>query len=260
MTEKDIIRIDQYSTASLALSMYFDGTHLSTGTAFAWSGSRGLFLVTNWHNLSGKNPQTGECLSSMASEPNSVEITCFAKGNLSAAVSAKFKIRDNDNNPTWIIHNEFGKKIDIAAIAIKESPEFDIFPINKMPNMLLSMEVGQEIFILGYPYSKSAASLPIWKKASFASEPKYISEDQPWIYVDTASRPGMSGSPVIRRSWSSHSLENGSTIITPGPATRIVGIYSGRIVTKDPLDAQLGMVWPTRFIEDVVERGVRDTY
>ena len=36
------------------------------------------------------------------------------------------------------------------------------------------------------------------------------------------------------------------------PAAKFVGVYSGRLATNDPLDAQLGLVWPASSINDIV--------
>jgi hypothetical protein len=62
----------------------------------------------------------------------------------------------------------------------------------------------------------------------------------------------MSGGPVILRSYGTHPTESGPSITTD-PATRFFGVYSGRLHTKDPLEAQLGMVWPRSFIEDIID-------
>jgi hypothetical protein len=88
--------------------------------------------------------------------------------------------------------------------------------------------------------------------ASIASEPQLRTQEQPYILVDTASRPGMSGWPVIRRSWDNHGLSNGGLLTTAGPRTKFIGVYSGRLSTKDPLDAQLGLVWPALFIDEIL--------
>ena len=50
------------------------------------------------------------------------------------------------------------------------------------------------------------------------------------------------------------------TLLKPfGSATKIVGVNSGRLATKDPLDAQLGVVWPESFITEIIDNGVYDT-
>lgn len=57
---------------------------------------------------------------------------------------------------------------------------------------------------------------------------------------------------MIRRSWGIHSLAGGGTSSNSTPQSKFVGVYSGRRHTKDPADAQLGMVWMKRDIEDIV--------
>jgi hypothetical protein len=37
-----------------------------------------------------------------------------------------------------------------------------------------------------------------------------------------------------------------------------VGVYSGRLHTKDPTDAQIGMVWPVEDIQEIVWGQKRD--
>jgi hypothetical protein len=51
---------------------------------------------------------------------------------------------------------------------------------------------------------------------------------------DTASRPGMSGSPVILRTYGTH-ISGGGITLTTGPANKFIGVYSGRLYTQDPL-------------------------
>ena len=63
----------------------------------------------------------------------------------------------------------------------------------------------------------------------------------------------MSGAPVIRRSWGMHLLENDAISADSTPQSKFVGVYSGRLHTKDPSDAQLGMVWPPEDIDDIID-------
>jgi len=44
-----------------------------------------------------------------------------------------------------------------------------------------------------------------------------------------------------------------------GSSTRIFGVYSGRLESADPLDAQLGMVWPIAFVDEIIAGAARDT-
>jgi hypothetical protein len=127
-----------------------------------------------------------------------------------------------------------------------------MYLINEMQNDSLALFVGSDVFVLGYPFGIGPAGLPIWKRGSIASEPQIFSETQRYMLVDTASRPGMSGSPVIRRTWGAHPLESGTLSVGARAATRFVGVYSGRLTSTEPIDAQLGMVWPAKLIGDIV--------
>lgn len=142
--------------------------------------------------------------------------------------------------------------VDIALLPLSPKEEPDWYAINKLQNSDLSVSIGQDVYIIGYPFGISSSDYPIWKRASIASEPQLRTKEQPYILVDTASRPGMSGSPVIRRSWGHDILSNGDVFTMPGPGTRFIGVYSGRLFTKDPLDAQLGLVWPALFIDEIL--------
>jgi hypothetical protein len=51
--------IDEYSVTTIPMEIYFDQTELSLGTAFVWQSDTNFFLITNWHNLSGRNPISG---------------------------------------------------------------------------------------------------------------------------------------------------------------------------------------------------------
>ena len=140
-------------------------------------------------------------------------------------------------------------QVDVIALyRVKPHTDAEMYPINLHAKRPTLASVGAEVFVLGYPFGIGPCGLPIWKRGSIASEPDILSPDQLYIFIDTASRPGMSGSPVIRRSWGSHSYENGAVATGPGAETKFVGIYSGRLASSDPLDAQLGLAWPAALV------------
>jgi hypothetical protein len=68
----------------------------------------------------------------------------------------------------------------------------------------------------------------------------------------------MSGSPVIRRIWNQR-VDGDKVIPSPTPLrTEFVGVYSGRRHTKNQNDAQLGLVWPSQNILDIIMGNKRD--
>ena len=198
-------------------------------------------------------------MSTTGSWPNTLNIYMNTKGRLGHKFCEPFDLYDNDGMPNWLVHPILGHGIDIIAMPIRPKVEPDWYAVNQLDTLEnLSLTVGQDVFILGYPFAIGPSGYPIWKRASIASEPEVLSPEQPYILVDTASRRGMSGSPVIRRSWGNHPLSDGGLLTTPGAMTKFVGIYSGRLNTADQKDAQLGLVWPASFIDEVVAGKHRD--
>jgi hypothetical protein len=112
--------------------------------------------------------------------------------------------------------------------------------------------IGMDVYVLGYPFGAEPPYFPVWKRGSIASEPELAGVGHFYFLIDSASRPGMSGGPVILRSVGTFVKENEALSTTARPATRFIGAYSGRLHTKDPLDAQIGMVWPRRWITEII--------
>jgi hypothetical protein len=62
----------------------------------------------------------------------------------------------------------------------------------------------------------------------------------------------MSGAPVIICSWSHHLFDSGSFLTDDRAASRFVVVYSGRLWTNDKEEAQIGMVSPASFIDEII--------
>jgi hypothetical protein len=241
-----VTQIDEYSLAAKPLEMRFRGTPLAQGTGFIWRVNGRAFLVTCWHNVTGKNPTTGKHLSCHAGEPDEVMIQLDLAGSSPGTRRAvKLPLLNADGVPLWLEH-PLMPAVDVVALPLPEMPGTVLNPINEMPSNPASPPIGYDAFILGYPFGIGVSTLPIWKRASVASEPSIPINGQPCFYVDTASRPGMSGSPVILR----HRY-------AIGPSTTFVGVYSGRVGADDELQAQLGIVWRAEVIDQIVNGGRR---
>lgn len=232
--------------------MFFGNTNLSIGTGFVWEASGEFFLITNWHNVSGRDPFSGKHIAASAAEPDRLRIWWNQKGQLGQKLQKMEATHSSNNEPLWWVHPQHGNQVDVVALPITPDANAEMYPINRMPSDLLKLQIGMDLYVLGYPFGIGPGGLPIWKRGSFASEPEVFERDKPYMLIDTASRPGMSGAPVIRRSWGTHFLESGNLSIGQGTATKFVGVYSGRLATSDPLDAQLGLAWPASLIEEII--------
>jgi len=166
---------------------------------------------------------------------------------------------DADENQLWLEHPTFKEQVDVVAIKVEIPPDklvFDIEHFIEPFNDDTTIRIKDDLFIIGFPFGiKGGGELPIWKRASIASEPDINLENLPKMFVDTATRPGMSGSPVFYKEKRPVGIGEGD----PGSGKKFswnlmnfVGIYSGRIGADDELMAQLGVVWKSRVIDEII--------
>jgi hypothetical protein len=250
--------IDQFSLAAVPIEQIFNGQIFSHATAFVWKNGNNHFLITNWHVVSGRNSETGENLDH-GRRPDMLN----ARFNLRAPNFGKreiaITIRDGDDHPLWFVHPVRGHGVDVVAIPLLydgNEPDFNMYPINSLATESVALLVGMDVFILGYPFGVAPPALPVWKRGSVASEPDLAHLGVGRLLVDTSSRKGMSGSPVVRRRWTVGQL--GGPEVEGQPLTTLIGVYSGRLHTNNPDDAQIGIVWPVSFIDEIIDGRKRD--
>ena len=260
------VGINQLSYTSIPITMYFDETQqkLASGTGFIYERKEKLYLITNWHNVTGLNPITKEQIGNHGGIPDVIVLTLQTQkephiewGNF------PIDLYDKDKKADWLVHPEHKELVDVVAIEIEFDEDFKgIFrPINKIKFDEFKLEISDDVFIIGFPYElKGGGHFPIWKRGSVATEPDIDYERLPKMFVDTASRPGMSGSPVIFRRTGIHGAKNGElkpdSII--GTIQNFVGIYSGRVLGKTELEAQLGIVWKKEVIDEIIDGNTKD--
>jgi len=261
MTTPHTKTIDEYSFAARPTAFCYANQCLAMGTVFFWYEADQTYLITNWHNVAGINPATGQCMRTDANRPTRFETSLFLADGTANFRIQSYKLYDTHGQPLWRVHAEHGSRVDVVALPIEIPRDCTAHPINRLPVINdLKLRVGHDLFILGFPFSQTIfdwAGLPIWKRGSLATEPSMVQASQLYMLVDTASRQGMSGAPVIRRAHSGAERENGSMSLSGG--SRFVGVYAGRLTTLDPNDAQLGRVYERQLVEEIVKHGVRDT-
>lgn len=249
--------IDACSSVPLYVEAYFGDQILGGATAFLWfRHDLKLSLVTNWHVASGRNNETNNPTHQLGGIPDHLRIHVPLSDRARPPLIVRVPTVDDDGEPLWVEHPVHGRAVDVVSLEIDLPPpaDLDIMPMNAIRTMPLKQRVGMPVFILGYPFGRLGIGMPVWKQATFASEP-FLSPnfDHRFLIVDTASRPGMSGSPVIQRVHGQVELEQGHGRIEDGDgASSFIGVYSGRFHTNDAADAQLGRVWPAVLVNEVV--------
>lgn len=252
---------EKLSWSSVQIKASFNDTQISAATGFFYEFDKREFLITNWHVASGRNPTTDKPLHCMAAIPDSLD-TCVPRsrqikvdgsGRQQSGLTWEWKRLPlfNDSNyerPIWTEHPKHGKLFHVVAIPLSGLVNTSILAVNSPEIGLEKIRIypGLEAFVIGFPLGMTGgANFPIWKRATIASEPDIHIDGLPKFLIDTATREGMSGSPVFAQEvgyW----LQEGETDTAKanfGKGLRFVGIYSGRIGADDEFKAQLGLVW-----------------
>jgi len=168
---------------------------------------------------------------------------------------------DDLSNAKWFEHLELGRSVDVAAMDVTDAVTgLEIRHVNALESdAVLEPFTSQDVFVVGFPFGQiTGAPAPVWKRGTIALDPTFNPEALPKMFVDTATREGMSGSVVIAR----HIIVNRAYLKKDGTKTLpilyatldvVVGIYSGRHY-PDLEKAQIGIVWKRKAIEETVQR------
>jgi hypothetical protein len=260
------------SMAVVPIDLYTTGANdeevlIGSATSFCDVLGSQRYLITNWHNVTGRDPATGQPREKDGVIPTFVRAH-FLKALTSPegqsqvspweTVSIDFPI-EVFQATNWIMHQE-GQSIDLAALALPEDTRVHFRAMSKSIGVFEPyLEVGAEVFILGFPRGlRPTGSLPIWKRGSIATEPYFGAYTEPCFLIDAATREGMSGSPIVARAVTKVEMDKiraPLTLDTPIIQYRglsFVGVYSGRVGVKDALEAQLGRVWRAELIREML--------
>ncbi|MEX2167315.1 MAG: hypothetical protein WD852_09910 [Methyloceanibacter sp.] len=225
-------------------------------TGFFWWTPDTRYLITNWHNVSGLHPFDFRPMHDKGFIPKRLRVyrskSSDDSNNVCMREPFEIELYSDFVHPKWLQHPQFEeKRIDVVAIDVGASVE-ERFCLNKYGFEELWSYVGETLYIVGYPFRNyEGFMLPIWKRASFATEPMIPVDGRPMYLVDAATRFGMSGSPVIRRVFGPAPLRDGSTKLDAWVASEFAGVYSGRLDAK--LDEiAIGLVWYPHLVNEII--------
>lgn len=239
------------SIQSLFVEMQFNDQALATGTAFVVNTpNKGPHLITNRHNVTGRNQETGEPLSKTCGIPNEIVILHNRKSTLGQWVAKKESLYINDI-PRWIEHPTLGSRADFVALQLTNLSDVDLYPYDPFNvGTLIYIGPADAVSVIGFPFGISAGgAFGVWATGFLASEPVIDFNNLPIQLIDCRARQGQSGSPVIAyRNGGAVAMANGDTGVFTGPVERFIGIYSGRINSE----SDLGVVWKATAIAELI--------
>jgi hypothetical protein len=251
-----VIGVDFYSLVSLPIEIYSGEYYLSNATGFFLNFEQGLFFVSNWHVFSGRDANTGQPLDGRMLIPDRLDFPLHGKELGATAGVTSLKIRSGETN-LWLQH-QAGQEYDIACMRISETPPEAVIKVaydyRERSKLKMTKEIGSDCFIVGHPVrGKLTDILPVWKRATLASEFLVPWRGKECFLVDTTTSDGMSGSPVyLRKSGSIQFEGSNSKTLASDPVTEFMGIYSGRLKRAAEGILDIGIVWKTSLLEEMI--------
>ena len=155
--------------ASIRVSLRLGGPEVTSCTGFLWAFRKENYLITNWHCFTGWDPIENKPISKMGFRPEvAVPFLLYKAGIHDVPIDLR-----GENGPNWLQHPTFGRDVDVAAIKVPPNDGVLIsIPANEVPCQPLDVFIADDAFVLGFPMGLHAGELPIWKRASVATEPR----------------------------------------------------------------------------------------
>lgn len=245
MTTVSNIGISRPSVASLYLLLLKSGKQIGTATGFVVEHESKQFLVTNRHVVRGieKVPP-----------PDTLLVMQNRAGQLGNWLQAPEMLYDDQGFPLWLEHPEH-PEWDVVALPLMTTEGLVFYPHDPWEKSLMVVSVTDPLSIVGYPFGVTGGGfLGVFTRGFIATEPLLDWNNLPVFLIDSRTRSGQSGSPVIEFSphGGVHHTTRGLEIGT-GIVEHFFGVYSARINAQ----SDLGLVWKPKVIREIVEAGVR---
>jgi hypothetical protein len=212
----------------------------SYATGFFLKAPDSVYLVTNWHVVTGLDPAKPAKIEKPA--PTYMKISVLSKSG-SYLTELTVPLYDEDMKPIWKEHPS-GSEVDVVLYPLDISVEkhYQLLDIRTaVGGNKIDETVAKDVFILGYPFNKLEMKksfgketmhfLPVWKRGSIATEPS-VRLGGRMLLIDSLSRAGMSGAPVVV------AQDEMLTRVTPETAAALEQFEQGKM---GPLEA-LGML------------------
>ena len=271
-------------------------TELAVGSGLLYRSEGEYYIVTAWHNVTGRHCETLKCLDekTLACPDNVVAyMSCMMKDKTGPQGFVRFPFvipLYDEEKALYFVHEKQWPRVDVVAIPIfpdefyevewygqdgskhvaskqmrNDIPSIgcgsDIVPIQGIETRFDKLReggndvlnVGDELFILGYPMGLiDDSGQPIWKRATVATSPWVGWNREKKFLVDCASREGMSGAPALYYNKSGEIRAGASTYIVGRSVTLFWGIYTSRVGKTSEFEAQIGTVWRREVVDEII--------
>lgn len=240
------------SKASVLLKLSFQDRELATASGFIVKHNDCHFLITNWHVVTGRHAETGKPMHKMGSVPDRVTILYNKDGALGDPLPKVERLYAAES-PLWREHPVHGHQVDVVALEIHDLNGVDLHTHDPWASSGVSIDVAQPVSIVGFPFGLRGGGLAIWVQGTIASEPTRDYDGLPRFLIDSRTRQGQSGSPVIAYyAGGVTTMGVGHLVLADNPIEQLLGVYSGRISPE----SDLGFVWKAEAVQAILASGV----
>ncbi|HEX7938189.1 MAG TPA: trypsin-like peptidase domain-containing protein [Gemmatimonadaceae bacterium] len=224
---------------------------LGTATAFVANAIGVNLLVTNYHVLAGRHPDTAELLPNTVAAPDRLLIPLLKQTGSPLQWRPVVQELHDDQGPLWVEHPTHGHAFDVVALPLAVPDDVQVVPYPLDPGPHLALHMASEVAVIGFPEGMTASGLTaFWKSGTVASEYNESVVDKGYFWIDSNTRRGMSGAPVIARRFGTSLMEDGSVSMHTGVSDRALGVYAGRAF--DAPDMTLGRVWGWSGVQELL--------
>lgn len=233
------------SAASLFLEMRQAGKKIGTATGFIVERGGKRYLVTNRHVVRGLQPD------GTAIPPDRLVIYQNVADNLGKWEPKEERLHTPKGSPRWFEHPTRSAEIDVAALVLENDAGIGVYPYDPWaPTSIFLAAVGEPLNIIGFPFGiTGGGALGVWVRGFTATEPSLDWNGLPCFLIDSRTRQGQSGSPVIGYTSGGAVPTSGGVSFFSGPVEEFVGVYSGRINRE----SDLGFVWKASVVREIIE-------
>lgn len=214
-----------------------------------------VFLVTNYHVVTGNSPNTN-----LPARGDRVVFYLHTdKQDPSRVKQIALPLYSTAGAPQWE-QSEEHPDADVVLVPLPAESyagiQMFVF-VDSHTRGKITIRPTSPATLLGYPYgfSDDVNRLPVWKTGHVASEPNVDFQGKPAFLVDVSAFPGMSGSPVLAVANGVYEDDQGT--MGMGRVIRLLGVFSAMPVIRSNTPGQvdtsleLGIVWKAALIADL---------
>jgi hypothetical protein len=256
---------EPFSLMTTPVYLFQGGQQISQGTGFFFGIPNAsnvidtVFLVTNYHVITGHSPNT----SLSAKGDRVVFYIHLNKDDPSQVKQVVLPLYSTAGVPLWEQSTDH-PEADLVLLPLPPTTyagiEMYVF-IEEHTRPRITIRPTSPATLLGYPYgfSDTVNRLPVWKTGHVASEPAVDFQGTPSFLVDVSAFPGMSGSPVLAVANGVYEDERGVMQLGRG-FIRLLGVFSAMPVIRSDTPGQsdtslqLGIVWKASLIAELARQ------